>query len=98
MAQELFEPHDMAKMMEDAGSSCRTPGAVNARVRTGYMVPDYRTKRGVSCWTLDGAMREVRSERWRMHMARNLGIPSHDTARLLQRWWPREPVQLVLAS
>ena len=58
----LYEAADVADAFRTIGSKCRTPAAVRARVRTGYMVPDEHTPRGTSLWTSDGMQRELLRE------------------------------------
>ena len=85
----LYEAADLADAFRRIGSTCRTPAAVRARVRTGYMHPDDHTPRGGGLWTADGLQRELLRE------ARILRFG--DSSRLLQRWINREPVQLELS-
>ena len=84
----LYEAADLALAFARLGSTCRTPAAIRARVRTGYMVPDDHTPRGCGLWTSDGLQRELLTE------ARLLRFG--DSSRRLQRWINREPVQLEL--
>jgi len=87
----LYEAADVADAFRTIGSKCRTPAAVRARVRTGYMVPDEHTPRGTSLWTSDGMQRELLRE------ARLL-CGFGDSSRFLQRAWVRDPVQLSIRA
>ena len=87
----LYEAADVADAFRSIGSKCRTPAAVRARVRTGYMVPDEHTPRGTSLWTSDGMQRELLRE------ARLL-LGFGDSARFFQRAWARDPVQLSIRA
>jgi hypothetical protein len=79
----LYEAADLADAFRRLGSTCRTPAAVRARVRSRDMSPDDHTPRGVALWTSDGVGRELLRE------ARLLLFG--DTSRRPHR---REPVQL----
>jgi hypothetical protein len=87
----LYEAADVADAFRTIGSKCRTPAAVRARVRTGYMVPDEHTPRGTSLWTSDGMQRELLRE------ARLL-CGFGDSSRFFQRAWVRDPVQLSIRA
>jgi hypothetical protein len=89
-AAMMFEAADLADAFRRLGSTCRTPAAIRARVRVGYMSPDDHTPRGGALWTADGLQREL------LHEARLIRYFGADTSRRLQRWANREPVQLSI--
>lgn len=79
----LLESADMAALLREMGSSCRTPAAVRDRVRRGVMNPRWVTVRGGYLWTRSDAQEELAIERQRMR---------EPHLRLV----PRRPRQMVL--
>lgn len=54
-----LEAADLAVMLREAGSTCRTSAAVRAGVREGRLHPTARTVRGSHLWSWDGAIADV---------------------------------------